>query len=139
MKEDTPTTIPIVSEATKSLGTIEINNAVIAQIVQLCCQEVPGVHAVGGGFAFSDLMGSKGVKVLEDENDTYVLKVRVVMKFGVEMGRTAQEIQNRVSSKVEVMTGKPVSKIDVIIEGIAMDKPDGEESTNWSTSPPATD
>jgi uncharacterized alkaline shock family protein YloU len=57
----------------------------------------------------------------------------------VEMGRTAQEIQNRVSSQVEVMTGKPVSKIDVIIEGIAMDKPDGEESTNWSTSPPATD
>ena len=139
MKDDTPTTIPIVSEATNSLGTIEINNAVIAQIVQLCCQEVPGVHAVGGGFAFSDLMGSKGVKVHEDENDTYVLKVRVVMKFGVEMGRTAQEIQNRVSSQVEVMTGKPVSKIDVIIEGIAVDKPDGEESTNWSTSPPATD
>jgi uncharacterized alkaline shock family protein YloU len=139
MKEDPPVTIPIVSEESNSLGTIEINNAVIAQIVQLCCQEVPGVHAVGGGFAFSDLMGSKGVKVHEDENDNYVLKVRVIMKFGVEMGRTAQEIQTRVSNQVEVMTGKPVSKIDVIIEGIAMDKPNGEEGGNWSTSPPVTD
>jgi uncharacterized alkaline shock family protein YloU len=42
MKEDTPTTIPIVSEATNSLGTIEINNAVIAQIVQLFSSTIRG-------------------------------------------------------------------------------------------------
>ncbi len=139
MKEEPPTTIPIVSQEANPIGTIEINNAVIAQIVQLCCQEVPGVHAVGGGFAFSDLMGSKGVKVQEDENETYVLKVRVVMKFGVEMARTAQEIQSRVSNQVEVMTGKPVSKIDVIIEGIAMDKAKESDSDWSSSSPPVTD
>ena len=143
MPDETPATIPIVTEESNPLGKIEINNAVIAQIVQLCCREVPGVHEVGGGFAFSDLMGSKGVSVKEDENETYVLKVRVVMKFGVEMGRTAQEIQKRVSDQVEIMTGKPVSKIDVIIEGIAMGKPGEEEEDappEWQPQgPPVTD
>jgi uncharacterized alkaline shock family protein YloU len=143
MPNDTPATIPIVTEEANPLGKIEINNAVIAQIVQLCCREVPGVHEVGGGFSFSDLMGSKGVSVREDENETYVLKVRVIMNFGVEMGRTAQEIQKRVSDQVEIMTGKPVSKIDVIIEGIVMDKPsDGNDHPpEWShhQGPPVTD
>jgi uncharacterized alkaline shock family protein YloU len=40
---------------------------------------------------------------------------------------------------VEVMTGKPVSKIDVIIEGIAMDQSKDSDSDWSSSSPPVTD
>ncbi len=113
--------IPIVSADTNALGDVKINHDVIARIVHLSCIEVQGVHSVGGGFSFSDLIpaksSSKGVRISEDEAG-YIIEVRVIMEFGVEMGKVAQEIQRRVSAQIDKMTSSPVSKIDVIIEGI---------------------
>ncbi|MBT6957568.1 MAG: Asp23/Gls24 family envelope stress response protein, partial [Opitutae bacterium] len=48
--------IPTVTADTNSLGEVKINHDVIARIVHLSCVEVPGVHSVGGGFSFSDLI-----------------------------------------------------------------------------------
>jgi uncharacterized alkaline shock family protein YloU len=131
--------IPTVSADTNSLGEVKINYDVIARIVHLSCVEVPGVHSVGGGFSLSDLLpnksSSKGVRISENENG-YVIEVHVIMKFGVEMGKTAQEIQRRISDQVDKMTSSPVSKIDVVIEGVETEETQPKE-TNWE-NPVAT-
>ncbi|MBT7855103.1 MAG: Asp23/Gls24 family envelope stress response protein [Opitutae bacterium] len=131
--------IPTVTADTNSLGEVKINHDVIARIVHLSCIEVPGVHSVGGGFSFSDLIpnksSSKGVRISENENG-YVIEVHVIMKFGVEMGKTAQEIQRRISDQIDKMTSSPVSKIDVVIEGVETEE-DQPKETNWE-NPVAT-
>jgi uncharacterized alkaline shock family protein YloU len=58
------------------------------------------------------------------------------MKFGVEMGKTAQEIQRRISDQIDKMTSSPVSKIDVVIEGVETEEAQPKE-TNWE-NPVAT-
>ncbi|MBT5380730.1 MAG: Asp23/Gls24 family envelope stress response protein, partial [Opitutae bacterium] len=59
-----------------------------------------------------------------------------IMKFGVEMGKTAQEIQRRISDQIDKMTSSPVSKIDVVIEGVETEE-DQPKETNWE-NPVAT-
>jgi uncharacterized alkaline shock family protein YloU len=125
--------IPTVTADTNSLGEVTINHDVIKRIVHLSCVEVPGVHSVGGSFSFSDLFSnkssSKGIRISDTDNG-YVIKVHVIMKFGVEMGKTAQEIQRRISDQIDKMTSSPVSTIDVVIEGVETEETQSKE-TNW--------
>ena len=135
MKKDNSYEIPTATADPSSLGEVKINHDVIARIVHLSCIEVPGVHSVGGGFSFSDLIPAKstnkGVRISEDDSG-YVIEVRVIMEFGVEMGKPAQEIQRRVSDQIDKMTSSPVSRVDVIIEGVETEqaKPQ-EQPENW--------
>ena len=135
MKKDNNYEIPTVAAESSSLGEVKINHDVIARIVHLSCIEVPGVHSVGGGFSFSDLIlaknTNKGVRISEEDGG-YVIEVRVIMEFGVEMGKTAQEIQRRVSDQIDKMTSSPVSRVDVIIEGVETEKTKPKEQPeNW--------
>jgi len=127
--------VPTISEGMGSLGNIKINHDVIARIVHLSCMEVPGVKSVGSGFSFSDLIpaksANKGVRIGEDESGIYTIEVRVIMEFGVEMGKTAQEIQERVRDQIDKMTGSPVARVDVIIEGVEMETPKEEKEPTW--------
>ena len=67
-----------------------------------------------------------------EEDGGYVIEVRVIMEFGVEMGKTAQEIQRRVSDQIDKMTSSPVSRVDVIIEGVETEKTKPKEQPeNW--------
>jgi uncharacterized alkaline shock family protein YloU len=52
------------------------------------------------------------------------------------MGKTAQEIQRRISDQIDKMTSSPVSKIDVVIEGVETEEAQPKE-TNWE-NPVAT-
>ena len=135
MKKDNNYEIPTVAAESSSLGEVKINHDVIARIVHLSCIEVPGVHSVGGGFSFSDPIPAKntnkGVRISEEDGG-YVIEVRVIMEFGVEMGKTAQEIQRRVSDQIDKMTSSPVSRVDVIIEGVETEKTKPKEQPeNW--------
>ena len=48
-EETTEETIPTISEESSELGSIRINHSVVAGIVRLATQSVPGVVNVGGG------------------------------------------------------------------------------------------
>ena len=136
-KIDQPTDkkVPTISGGFGSLGNIKINHDVIARIVHLSCMEVSGVKSVGSGFSLSDLIpaknSNKGVRIGEDESGSYTIEVRVIMKFGVEMGKIAQEIQERVRDQIDKMTGSPVARVDVVIEGVEMEAPKEEKEPDW--------
>jgi uncharacterized alkaline shock family protein YloU len=109
------------------LGEIKINHDVVASIVRLAASQVKGVAGVGGGFVdgisefFSKREADKrGVRVTEDENENYSIEVRLVIVYGAEIGKTAYEVQAAVRKQVMGMTGKGVSRVDVIVEGVRL-------------------
>ncbi len=109
------------------LGDIKINHNVVASIVRLAAMQVPGVAGVGGGIVdgISELFAKResdhrGVKVSEDNEDTYAIELRLVVNYGAEIGKTSYEVQLSVRKQVIAMTGKNVSRVDVIIEGVRL-------------------
>ena len=109
------------------LGDIKINHNVVASIVRLAAMQVPGVAGVGGGIVdgISELFAKResdhrGVKVSEDNEDTYAIELRLIVNYGAEIGKTSYEVQLSVRKQVIAMTGKNVSRVDVIIVGVRL-------------------
>ncbi|MBL4574541.1 MAG: Asp23/Gls24 family envelope stress response protein [Opitutaceae bacterium] len=124
---------------------IKVKYSVVASIVRLASLDIQGVYSVGGGFV-DDIAGAifskksesdRGVKVSEDEEGNYVIEIRIFMDFGIELAKTAQEVQTAVREQVSVMTGNSVSKIDVIIEGVKKrgEAPESNEA-DWTETHP---
>jgi uncharacterized alkaline shock family protein YloU len=132
-----------------ALGEIQINHNVVASIVRLAALQVKGVAGVGGGLVdgLSELFAKResshrGVKVSEDGPDTYAIELRLIVAYGSDIGKTACDVQVSVRKQVIAMTGKNVSRVDVIIEGVRLPsdiaKNDGRSDDLWP-EPPATD
>lgn len=136
-KDDKPVedihTIPTVNEETESEDRIVFNNNVVSSIVKMAALEVDGTYSVGNSIVdglseiWSGKKSERGVLVSEDDAGNYVIEIHVEMRFGVELAKTAMLIQQRVRQQVKRMTTKDVAKIDVIIDGIRMEKKDAEE------------
>ncbi|MEM9159039.1 MAG: Asp23/Gls24 family envelope stress response protein [Verrucomicrobiota bacterium] len=120
------TTLEPGDEQSTGLGQIKVNHTVVATIVKMAAQSVPGVIGVGGSFIenvsalFSSKDYDKGVRVSEDEAGNYQIEIRVMMEYGVELAKTAENLQMTISKQVTNMTSKPVAGVDVIIEGVKM-------------------
>jgi uncharacterized alkaline shock family protein YloU len=126
---------PVLQDETKIALTV------VASIVRLSTLEVEGVHAVGSdGFVdglvemLSKRESDRGVKVTEDDQGRYTIEIHVVLRFGSELAKVAEKIQANVRAKVGHMTGKPVAKIDVIIEGVRLDAAKSGD-TDWHNEP----
>jgi uncharacterized alkaline shock family protein YloU len=126
------------------LGEIKINHDVVASIVRLAASQVAGVAGVGGGLVdgITELFSKKeadrrGVRVTEDQNDHYAIELRLVILYGAEIGKTAYDVQAAVRKQVMAMTGKGISRVDVVVEGVRLPsaaKPESEEDL-WADLP----
>ena len=109
-----------------TLGDIKVSHSVIASIVRLAALQVKGVGGVGGGLIdgvaefFARGESDRGVKIEEDESGTYIVEIRLVITYGAEIGKTAFDVQLAVRDQVVNMTGKNVSRVDVIIDGVKL-------------------
>ena len=107
-------------DRTTDLGVIRINNDVIASIA---ATEVKGVRRMGGGFGktlYEMLMkrtSAKGVRTDNTDNEIK-LTVSVVVDYGVDIPKIADEVQDNVKRSVEKMTGLVLSEVDVVVEGV---------------------
>ncbi len=115
--------IPTISEEPSGLGSIQINLSVIKSIVRMAAKEVEGVIAVGRGGIVDDVSSfikkesGSGIHV-EEENESYFITVRLILAFGYELAKTADEVQRAVRDQVSRMTNKHVAKVDIMIEGV---------------------
>jgi uncharacterized alkaline shock family protein YloU len=105
-----------------TLGSIHINHEVVASIVALAAREVKGVVAVGSGGLKEDLAGligkKSGVTITEDDGGRYIIGVKLILTFGVQLAKVAEDVQIRVREQVESMTNQDVSRVDVTVEGV---------------------
>lgn len=108
-----------------SEGSCIISEDVIATIASTAALEVAGVAGMAQRPAdIRGIMGSgasKSVKVINNESET-VLDVYINLKQGARIPDVAGEVQHQVKVAVQSMTGKPVTKVNVHIAGLALDE-----------------
>ena len=105
-------------------SNIKISNDVVAVIAGKAVSEDPGVYAMAGGFAggISEVLSgkknlSKGIKVEIEEKETRI-DVNIIVEYGTRIPDVAFDIQNRVKSAVEGMTGLKVVAVNVHVQGV---------------------
>lgn len=110
-------------EITETEG-IQISNDVIAVIAGVAVSEVQGVSSMAGGFAggITEVLSgkknlAKGIKVEKEENSVKI-DVNIIVEYGTRIPDVAFEIQNRVKTAVENMTGLKVEEVNVHVQGV---------------------
>jgi uncharacterized alkaline shock family protein YloU len=67
------------------------------------------------------------VGIQEEADGSYHISVKLILTFGVQLAKVAESVQVAVRERVENMTNKDVSKVNVIVDGIRReDAPDEE-------------
>lgn len=120
------------------LGSISINNEVVANIVAMAAREVTGVVSLASGGIKQDIAGlfgsrrdgSSSVNIREESDGSYHIRVKLILTFGVQLAKVAQNVQEAVRDQVENMTNKEVSKVDVIVDGVRREESETEKASN---------
>ena len=105
------------------LGVVRINNDAIAAIAQVSAMEVKGVRRMGGGLAktlydaFLKRGAPRGIKIHMKDSEVK-LTVYIVVEYGLDIPRIADEVQENVKMAVEKMAGLVLSEVDVVVEGV---------------------
>lgn len=99
------------NEFKTAAGSCIISEDVISAIAATAASETAGVAALAGRGA------SRAVRILNTEHDT-VLDVYVKLYAGTRIQEAAVALQQNVKMAVQSMTGKPVTKVNVHVEGV---------------------
>ena len=114
----------------KMNGQIQIADEVVGVIAVTAALEVEGVVSGSHGKGFTEFFGKKGhtkcVKVVKDENDA-VVDMEIIVKFGTKVQKVATEVQEKVKSTVETMTGLNVAVVNVSVSGVVKEVKAEEE------------
>lgn len=108
-------------------GEVRIADDVISMIAAISATEVDGVVGMSGNIT-SEIISklgvknlSRGVKVTIDE-ETVSMDLSLELKYGVNLPEVCKNVQDKVKSSVETMTGLTVDMVNIRIAGIAFDK-----------------
>lgn len=111
---------------TEDVGEVQITEEVIAIIAGLAATEVEGVEAMAGNIS-NDIvakLGRKnlaaGVKVLCDQGRVFV-NLSLILKLGANFHEVAENVQEKVKSAIENMTGLTVESVNVKVANIKGD------------------
>lgn len=107
------------------IGTVKIADDVVAMIAGLAATEVEGVAAMAGNIT-NELMSRVGVKNLAKGVKVEVLGKRVkidmslIVDYGFNIPAISQQVQTRVQTAIENMTGLEVTDVNIRIAGVNM-------------------
>ncbi len=111
-----------------AFGEVQIADEVVAIISGLAALEVEGVAKMSGNVPneWISRLGmnnlSKGVKV-EVSPESVRIDLSLEMKYGYSIPKVSEQVQEKVKSAIESMTGLTVERVNVRIAGVAVDKP----------------
>jgi len=121
-------------DSNEASNGIEISEDVVAVIAGKAISETPGVYEMAGGFAggISEVLSgkknlSKGIKVQVDSKEAKI-DVNIIVEYGSRIPDVAFDIQNRVKTAVESMTGLKVTTVNVHIQGVNTETKKEEKS-----------
>ena len=109
------------------MGTVKIEDDVVAMIASLATTEIEGVSALVGNVT-NELMSKVGMKKLTKGVKVEVLDRRVkvdlavTMEYGYNIPSTCGKVQDKVKSAIENMTGLEVVDVNIRIAGVNMAK-----------------
>ena len=100
----------------EELGCIHISEDVLASIAGGAAAEVEGI---GGMMTLAAKKSSaRGVRVSLEE-DSAVIDLYVMVRYGYAIPEVAERIQTAVSTAIESMTGFPVKAVNIHVGGVA--------------------
>ena len=108
-------------------GSVKISEEVVAIIAGIAATDVPGVAGMSGGIAggIAEILGrknlSKGVKVEVGEKEA-AIDLYIIVEYGARIPEVAWDIQDKVKSTVQDMTGLNVVEVNIHIQGVNFDK-----------------
>ena len=120
MDENKVEEVKDIEEVENGTEGIKIASDVIAVIAGVAVSEVPGVFGMAGGFAggiTEEKNLAKGIKV-DTTNNKAKIDVNIIVEYGARIPDVAFEIQNRVKTAVENMTGLKVEEVNVHVQGV---------------------
>lgn len=108
-----------------NIGEVRIADEVVAIIAGLAATEVEGVSSMAGNIT-NELVGklgmknlAKGVKV-QVSPEAVVVDMALNMEYGYNIPKTSEQVQDKVKSAIESMTGLKVAEVNVRIAGVAI-------------------
>ena len=123
MNEEERNTYKIESDA--NLGEVQIADEVVAAIAGIAVMEVDGVSSMAGTQA-KELIAklgkknlSKGVKV-DILEGVATIDIALNLKYGMNIRKTTEKVQERVKTAVENMTGLTVADVNIRVAGVDM-------------------
>lgn len=108
-------------------GSVKISEEVVAIIAGIAATDVPGVAGMSGGIAggIAEILGrknlSKGVKVEVGEKEA-AIDLYIIVEFGARIPEVAWDIQEKVKTVVQTMTGLNVVEVNIHVQGVNFDK-----------------
>lgn len=110
-------------------GSINISEEVIAAIAVGAVRDVEGVSGMMSGMvggSVTDLMnkknaqkGTKGVKI-DMTGAALMLDVYLTVAYGHPIPEVAENAQKAVAASIEAMTGCPVGKVNIHVDGVTL-------------------
>ncbi len=115
-----------VREVTEA-GIVQIADDVIAVIAEIAALEVEGVKSIG--YTKPDLMhtltgkkAAKGIRVdIGDMEGEVSVFITGVVSYGAKIKNVCLDVQEKVKTSIETMTGLRVTSVDVHIVGVAFE------------------
>ena len=110
----------------EKIGEVQIADEVVAIIAGLAATEVEGVDSMAGNIT-NELVGklgmknlSKGVKVdVTEEHVSVDLSLNI--RYGYSIPSVSEQVQEKVSTAIENMTGLEVADVNIRIAGVDME------------------
>ena len=110
-----------------SIGTVRIDDEVVAIIAGLAATEIEGVASMAGNIT-NELVGKLGMKNLSKGVKVEVLEgvvsvdLTLNIKYGYNIPETCEKVQKRVKAAIENMTGLEASDVNISIADVEMEK-----------------
>lgn len=118
-------------KASASNGILKVSNEVIMKIAELAACEITGVASENGRLTVSRPSGGLGAFIgspvkVSVSKEAAVIDLSIVTEQGSKAINVASAVQASVKSAVQNMTGIAVSKVNVNIAGIMLNKEESE-------------
>lgn len=109
-----------------NIGEVRVADEVVAIIAGLAATEVEGVESMAGNIT-NELVSklgmknlSKGVKIAVGEESVSV-ELTLNIKYGYEIPQVSKNVQEKVKSAIETMTGLEVAVVNIRIAGLSIE------------------
>lgn len=116
------------AKATEAVGgRLEMSQDVVATIANYAASQVKGVHSLGkaglnlalDGKSLFEIGPTRGVDA-EVGKKQAAIDLEVVIEFGCDIQKVAQELRERIAEAVKQMAGRDVVEVNINVVGIHM-------------------
>lgn len=114
-----------VQTSTNGIASVKIADDVVAKIAALAALEIDGVSAMAGNYTSETIDRvspknlAKSSKISFSEGKVRV-DMSILMKYSYNIPATSKQVQDRVKTSIQSMTGLDVTDVNVRIAGITM-------------------